>query len=282
MESVTAKNAPGGWTGAQFSILRIATSFACLYWAIAHRDFGQPILSIIASIGMALGWFTRWNAMVVFAFISPVLGAALPLFILAPEGPYGSVRDTGVPWWISSPGLWISRIATVALLAYAWPAADYWPLGVLALLTLLPPSVIPPRDPQPIERLYYDGHCGLCHNFIRFLLSEDPYGTRFRFSPLGSDSFLENIPESTRATLPDSVVIWTSERKVLTKSAAVLHVLHRLGGYWRIIAFLATPIPAPLRNALYDFIAGIRHKLFPRPEAVCPLIPKELRHRFEV
>lgn len=281
MEPVTAKNAAGGWTGAQFSILRIAVAFASLYWAISHRDFGQPIILSIASVALALGWFTRWNAFVILAFTSPVLGAALPIFILAPEGPYGSVRDTGIPWWISQRALWISRITTFALVAYAWPT-DYWPYGIFAALTLVSPSWIPARDPNTIERLYYDGYCGLCHNFIRFLLSEDPYGTRFRFAPLNSDSFRENIPESTRAALPDSVVIWTSKKQALTKSQAVLHVLHRLGGYWRIVAFLATPIPTALRNALYDFIASIRYKLFAKPEAVCPLMPKELRHRFEV
>jgi predicted DCC family thiol-disulfide oxidoreductase YuxK len=281
MEPAVAKNTPGGWTGAQFSLLRIATALASLYWALSHTDFGQPIILAAASIAMALGWFTRLNALVALAFTSPILGAALPLFILAPEGPYGSIRDNGIPWWISSNTLWISRIATLALLAYAWPA-DYWPVGIFAALTLIAPSWIPPRDPSVMERLYYDGNCGLCHNFIRFLLSEDPYGTRFRFAPLDSDSFRANVPESTRATLPDSVVIWTAQQQVLTKSEAVIHVLHRLGGYWRILAFLATPVPSVLRNAVYDFIASIRSRLFAKPEAVCPLMPKELRHRFEV
>jgi predicted DCC family thiol-disulfide oxidoreductase YuxK len=282
MEAAKAKNTPGGWTGAQFSLLRIATALASLYWALSHTEFGQPFILSAASIGMALGWFTRLNALIALAFTSPVLGAALPLFIIAPEGPYGSLRDTGIPWWLSESVLWISRLATLALLAYAWPAADYWPLGIFAAMTLITPSWIPARDPATIERLYYDGNCGLCHNFIRFLLSEDPFGTRFRFAPLDSDSFRVNVPESTRANLPDSVVIWTAQGRALTKSEAVLHVLHRLGGYWRILAFVVTPVPGLLRNAVYDFIAGVRYKLFAKPEAVCPLMPKELRHRFEV
>ena len=239
MESAMAKNPGGGWTGAQYSLLRIATAFASLYWALSHADFGQPLIVAAASIAMALGWFTRCNALVVLFFTSPVLGAALPLFLLAPEGPYGSVRDTGVPWWMSAKALWISRICTLALLAYAWPT-NYWPLAIFPALTLLSPSWIPGRHPAVTERLYYDGHCGLCHNFIRFLLSEDPHGTRFRFAPLDSDSFRSNVPESTRATLPDSVVIWTAQQQALTKSEAVLHVFHRLGGYWRIAAWIAT------------------------------------------
>ena len=281
MESETPKTTAGGWTGAQYSAIRIATAFASLYWALSHTDFGQPLILAAASIGMALGWFTRWNAFVVLAFTSPVVGAALPLFILAPAGPYGSLHDSGVPWWISAKALWISRLTTLALLAYAWPA-DYWPLAIFAALTLIPPSSIPSRDPTVTERLYYDGHCGLCHNFIRFLLSEDPYGTRFRFAPLDSDSFRRNVPEATRVTLPDSVVIWTEQQQALTKSEAVLHVLHRLGGYWRIAAWIATPFPGPLRNRVYDFVASVRYKLFARPEAVCPLMPKQLRARFDV
>jgi predicted DCC family thiol-disulfide oxidoreductase YuxK len=272
--------AGGGWTGAQFSLLRIVTAFASLYWAVTHRDFGQPILLGVASITMALGWFTRWTSLLVLIFTTPVLGAAVPLFFFAPEGPYGSVRDTGIPWWLSSSALWLSRLATIALLAYSWPE-PLWPLGIFALLTLAPPAWIPGKAPDTVERLYYDGHCGLCHNFIRFLLSEDPLGTKFRFSPLDSESFRSHVPESLRAGLPDSVVILTREQEILTTSEAVLHVLHRLGGYWRILAWLGTPIPKSVRDSLYTFIASIRYKLFARPEAVCPMIPKELRPRFD-
>lgn len=273
--------AGGGWTGAQFSILRIAIAFASLYWAVTHPDFGQPAVLAVASIALALGWFTRWTALIVLVFTGPVLGAATPLLLLAPEGPYGSVRDTGIPWWISRRSLWIARIATVALLAYSW-SEPLWPAGIFAAAALIPPSWIPGRAPAALERLYYDGQCGLCHSFIRFLLSEDPFGTRFRFAPIDSESFRNNVPESNRADLPDSVVIWTEDERVLTKSEAVIHVMHRLGGYWRVLAILTTPIPRAFRDMLYDFIASIRYKLFAKPEAVCPLMPKQLRPRFDV
>ncbi|BDC50847.1 hypothetical protein F183_A31630 [Bryobacterales bacterium F-183] len=130
--------------------------------------------------------------------------------------------------------------------------------------------------------LYYDGHCGLCHRSVQFVLKHDPDGSRFRFAPLQSESFTRNIPAATRAQLPDSVVIWTPDRRALTQSDAVLHMLRRLGGIWAIFAALGRLIPRPLRNWMYARIAAIRHRLFAKPEAACPLMPRNLRDRFEL
>ena len=277
-----ASNA-GGWTGAQFSLLRVVVALSCLCWAVSHWEWTPSILLPLAAVSMALGWQTRVSAFAVLLLTTPLLGAATALFILAPEGPYGSItyQSEGEGWRLSARALWIIRLATMGMLYIALPT-QLWPLGILAVLTLFAPGWIPGRNPGTIEMLYYDGHCGLCHNFIRFLLSEDPDGSQFRFAALDSDSFQSHVPESTRAKLPDSVVVWTDEQQALTRSAAVLHVLHRLGGYWRLVALLAMPLPTALLDTVYDFIARVRLRLFAAPADVCPLMPKALRSRFDV
>ena len=124
------------------------------------------------------------------------------------------------------------------------------------------------------ETIYYDGHCGLCHGFVKFVLARDP-AAQFHFSPL------DNLPAVERAGLPDSVVIRTARNGLLTRSSAALYILSKLGGPWVLISRLARLFPRALRDLVYDGIARFRYQIFGRRDAVCPLIPKELRSRFE-
>jgi predicted DCC family thiol-disulfide oxidoreductase YuxK len=130
------------------------------------------------------------------------------------------------------------------------------------------------------EILFYDGGCGLCHRAVRFVLAFDRDGRAFRFAPLGGATFLERVPEAERSGLPDSLVLRTEEGALLTRSAAVLHVLRRLGGFFRLLAALGGIVPGVLRDALYDFVARVRFRLFARPDDVCPLVPRDQRARF--
>lgn len=133
---------------------------------------------------------------------------------------------------------------------------------------------------QEREILFYDGHCGLCHRLVRFLLWADGAGDKFRFAPLQSELFRASVPESQRAGLPNSVVLRAVDGALLVRSAAVLHILIRLGGAWRGLGFIFRLVPAGLRDALYDFIARVRHRWFARPADVCPIVPAHLRSRF--
>jgi predicted DCC family thiol-disulfide oxidoreductase YuxK len=135
---------------------------------------------------------------------------------------------------------------------------------------------------RPTERLYYDGHCGLCHRCVRFLLAEDRAGDAFRFAPLGGNAFRAEVAEADRKDLPDGVVVYTAGGAILTRSAAVLHAMRRLGGLWRLLAGLAAVVPAALWDRLYDGIARVRHHLFAAPPDVCPLLPPSLRQRFDL
>lgn len=112
------------------------------------------------------------------------------------------------------------------------------------------------------------------------MLWADSQGRAFRFAPLGGATFQARVPPSARSGLPDSLVVFTTEGSLLTRSAGVLHLLRRLGGAWRVLAALSGLVPRPLRDAAYDFVARIRFRLFDRPDDACPLVPPHLRGRF--
>jgi predicted DCC family thiol-disulfide oxidoreductase YuxK len=135
---------------------------------------------------------------------------------------------------------------------------------------------------MPPERLFYDGSCALCHWAVRFVLARDREGRAFRFAPLDSDAFRSAAPEAVRATLPDSLVVETRDGRLLTRSGAVIHVLGRLGAPWRLLGSVACALPRALLDALYDLVARVRYRVFGREPEACPLIPKELRSRFEL
>ncbi|HZO10045.1 MAG TPA: DCC1-like thiol-disulfide oxidoreductase family protein [Myxococcota bacterium] len=135
--------------------------------------------------------------------------------------------------------------------------------------------------PAP-ERLFYDGSCALCHWAVRFVLARDRDGHAFRFSPLDSDAFRKAAPEAVRTALPDSLVVETRDGRLLTRSSAVIHILGRLGTPWRVLGGVARVLPRALLDGLYDLVARVRYRVFGREPDACPLIPKELRSRFEL
>jgi predicted DCC family thiol-disulfide oxidoreductase YuxK len=135
-------------------------------------------------------------------------------------------------------------------------------------------------DTRP-EILFYDGHCGLCHRAVKFVLKHDRTGEAFRFAPLQGETFGALVPAAEREALPDSIVVRTTEGALLLRSAAFLHILRRLGWGWRVLAAILAVVPRALRDAAYDFVARVRYRIFGRRDDVCPLVPAELRKRFE-
>jgi predicted DCC family thiol-disulfide oxidoreductase YuxK len=129
------------------------------------------------------------------------------------------------------------------------------------------------------EVVFYDGGCGVCHRTVRLVLAADR-AERFVFAPLQGSTFRQLLPEPDREGLPDSIVLRSSDGRLLVRSNAILYILSRLGGFWAVLARLGRIVPRPVRDAVYDFIARIRFRLFEKPDDYCPLVPGELRARF--
>jgi predicted DCC family thiol-disulfide oxidoreductase YuxK len=169
----------------------------------------------------------------------------------------------------------LMHLALIALIDFADLS-----LGMVMIhLFTFDPGWIRPRMGKT-ERIFYDGHCGLCQRSVRLILAEDATGTAFRFAPLQGETFA-SLPEKEREALPMSMVVQTESGTLLTRSAGVLHILRRLGGVWRLVAGVLVLVPARWRDRLYDGVAHIRHRVFARREGMCPLMPPQLRTRFD-
>jgi len=179
------------------------------------------------------------------------------------------------------PWVWLT---TLLINVICLPAGGY-PGLALALagwhLATFDPRWLPVGSVNEPERLFYDGNCGLCHRWVRFVLAEDRVGV-FILSPLQSQTFEQVVPAEQRAQLPDSIVIQRLDGRLLVRSAAVLHILDQLGGVWRIASWFGRVLPRPVADGGYRLVASVRNRLFKRPSEVCPLMPPDLRQRFEM
>jgi predicted DCC family thiol-disulfide oxidoreductase YuxK len=131
------------------------------------------------------------------------------------------------------------------------------------------------------DRLFYDGHCGLCHWTVRFTLPRDKGLLPLRFSPLKGRTIQKVLSKRQRAGLPDSLVVLRANGELMTKSTAVAYLLKRMGGAWRVLGTLLGLLPRGFRDLGYDFVAKVRYRIFGTREEVCPLMPSGLRGRFE-
>ena len=215
---------------------------------------------VVMSVGYTYSGYTK------------LVGGALGLELtFAPLALFRRAR----PWiWTAMVGLQLGRMVLV-------DSADLSSGMVILHLFTFDPRWVANRWSERRDHIFYDGTCGLCHRATRFVLSEDRSGAAFRFAPLQGDTFAAAIARERQPTLPDSIVVRTEDGQLFTRSDAVIYVLQRLGGLWRAIAWGMSLVPLGLRNSLYDFIARIRYRLFARAETLCPVLPADLRSRFQ-
>jgi predicted DCC family thiol-disulfide oxidoreductase YuxK len=182
--------------------------------------------------------------------------------------------------WITAFGM--SPGDGVLLLVHAFAADPGWWPG-----RSLPSSTSIDEAQGSPARLFYDGDCGFCHRSVRFILSEEagtPDALRLRFAALQGPTF-ENVFAGREASadepLPDSIVLVLEDGRALTRSAAVCEVASRLGGLWRALGLIGSTVPPSLLDRAYDKIAGVRKKIFAQPKDACPILPPDLRARFD-
>jgi predicted DCC family thiol-disulfide oxidoreductase YuxK len=124
--------------------------------------------------------------------------------------------------------------------------------------------------------IFFDGVCGLCNRFVDFVLRRDTHSL-FLFSPLQGQTAARRLNAADISDLKTVVVV--DGDRAYRKSAAVIHVLARLGGFWRAAAGLLWIVPRPIRDLGYSWIANNRYAIFGKKET-CRLPSAEERSRF--
>ena len=123
----------------------------------------------------------------------------------------------------------------------------------------------------------FDGVCNYCCGVVNSIIRKDPGGV-FRFVPFQSEAARRilkryNYPADTL----DSFVL-IDEGKLYTKSEAGLRVQKLLGGMHKLLyAFIL--VPAPVRDAVYDYIARNRYKWYGKKDE-CMIPSPDIRSRF--
>lgn len=176
------------------------------------------------------------------------------------------------------PWMWMLGLAMHVGLIALIDFADL-SLGMVMLhLFTFDPAWVPPVRARAPETVFYDGQCGLCHRAVRFLIAEDDTpGGAFRFAPLGGETFQASILNPS--VLPDSLVLLSDDGRILVRSRAVLHAGRRLGGLWRVLAWLGGLLPTTLLDYGYKAVAAVRYRFPAPPQDACPVAAPDLRSR---
>lgn len=178
------------------------------------------------------------------------------------------------------PWLWMGMFCMHLCLIAAVDFADL-SLGMVMLhLFTFNPDWVRTAKSATTETIFYDGHCGLCNRVVRFVLAEDRTGSAFCFAAFNSDRFRAAITDGQQTVSGDRFIVITEDGFMLKRSAAILHILRRLGGIWKLLAVLAVVIPAGIKEVVYKSFAQVRQR-FPGLSTVnCHLIPEPMKARF--
>ena len=137
--------------------------------------------------------------------------------------------------------------------------------------------------PAATTVVFYDGVCGLCNRFVRFLLRRDRRGS-LRFAPLQGRVAAEALARhGVNAGDLDTICVlpgWgTADEQLFQRSRAVLRAVTELGGAWALAARLAALVPVAIADRVYALVARRRYQTFGKYDS-CPIPPPEWRERF--
>jgi predicted DCC family thiol-disulfide oxidoreductase YuxK len=123
----------------------------------------------------------------------------------------------------------------------------------------------------------FDGVCNLCNGSVQFIIKRDRKKI-FRFASLQGKAGQEILQRYNLSRTDFNSFVLLEDGNVYTRSTAVLRMLKRLGGGWKLLyGFII--IPKFMRDGAYNFIARRRYKWFGKKEE-CWIPTPNLRERF--
>lgn len=125
--------------------------------------------------------------------------------------------------------------------------------------------------------IFFDGVCGLCNRFVDWTIRRDRHRV-FKFAPLQGETAKQNIGEQPTGQEEEWTLVYVDEDGRFVRSSAVIRILTRLGGFWKI-AGAGYILPTSWRDALYRFVARRRYGWFGKRET-CRMPSEEEKERF--
>ena len=122
--------------------------------------------------------------------------------------------------------------------------------------------------------LFFDGVCHLCNGYINFLVRWNSKKLMF-FSALQGKKAFELLTEAQRLELKS--ILYYKDGKVLEKSSAVMESLSDANP-WLSFVKIFYIVPRFIRNAIYDFVAKNRYKLFGKSDLCRIPTPEERKY----
>lgn len=110
----------------------------------------------------------------------------------------------------------------------------------------------------------FDAQCLLCSRWVRFLLRHDRH-QRIQFASMQGAAGRQLLQSAGLRAEDLQTLLVVQGAQTWQNTAAILRVLHELGGAWRLF-WLARLCPATLRDSAYRWIARNRYRLFGRSE----------------
>ncbi|KRD48034.1 hypothetical protein ASE52_11560 [Acidovorax sp. Root275] len=123
----------------------------------------------------------------------------------------------------------------------------------------------------------FDGQCLLCNGWVQFLLRHDP-AQRIRFASIQSAVGQQLLAQAGLKVDGLQTLLVIDGDRSWQHTAAILRVLHTLGWPWRL-AWVGWLVPAPLRDALYRWVARNRYRIWGRSDT-CMVPSPETAARF--
>jgi len=123
----------------------------------------------------------------------------------------------------------------------------------------------------------FDGQCLLCNGWVQFLLRRDP-AQRIRFASIQSAVGQQLLARAGLKVDGLQTLLVIDGDRSWQHTAAILRVLHTLDWPWRF-AWVGWLVPAPLRDALYRWVARNRYRIWGRSDT-CMVPSPETAARF--
>lgn len=139
------------------------------------------------------------------------------------------------------------------------------------------------RNADPVSgggaTLFFDGSCGLCNRFVRFVAARDP-ADNIHLVPLQSTRGGRVIDKLGLPTQNYETMVVESGGKLHVKSGAVIEIFRILGWPWALLA-AGRCVPRKVRDSLYDLVSRNRFRLFGRGDS-CSIPSPELRRKMSL